>query len=155
MEYMAGIVIGLLTGSVLAWLVATKRAQSELASKAGEADRKHATAEARAASAEATAIEVRRQYEEIRLKASEDFQQLRAELSEESEAKVKAETEKEELSQRLEDEKRLLAEAKEKLTDTFKALAGTTLDSSNKAFLSLAKETFEKLLAEAKGDLGK
>src|SRR5215831_10762032 len=155
MEYIAGIVIGLLAGSALAWLVATKRAQSELASRVGEADRKNAAAEARAASAEATAIEVRRQYEEIRLKASEDFQQLRAELSAESEAKVKAETEKKELSQRLEDEKRLLAEAKEKLTDTFKALAGTTLDHSNKAFLSLAKETFEKVLVEAKGDLGR
>src|SRR5262249_36374876 len=135
MEYIAGIVIGLVAGSALAWLVGTKRAQSELGSRAGEAHRKNAAAGGRAASGEATAIEVRRQYEEIRLKASEDFQQLRAELSAESEAKVKAETEKKELSQRLEDEKRLLAEAKEKLTDTFKALAGTTLDHSNKAFL--------------------
>jgi DNA recombination protein RmuC len=155
MEYVAGIVIGLLAGSALAWLITAKRAQSELVSKVGEADRKIAAAETRAASAEATGTEVRRQYEEIRLKAAEDFQQLRAELSAESEAKVKAETEKKELSQRLEDEKRLLSEAKEKLTDTFKALASTTLDNSNKAFLSLAKETFEKVLAEAKGDLGR
>jgi DNA recombination protein RmuC len=155
MEYVAGIVIGLLAGSVLAWLIATKLAQSELASKVREANREVATAETRAASAEAIAIEVRRQYEESRLKAAEDSQQLRAELTAESEAKVKAETEKKELSQRLEDEKRLLAEAKERLTDTFKALASTTLDTSNKAFLFLAKETFEKLLAEAKGDLGR
>jgi DNA recombination protein RmuC len=155
MEYIAGIVIGLIAGSALAWLISTKRAQSELASKIGEADRKIATAETRAASAEAIAIEVRRQYEETRLKAAADFQQLRTDLSVESEAKVKAETEKRELSQRLEDEKRLLAEAKEKLTDTFKALASNTLDHSNKAFLSLAKETFEKALAEAKGDLGR
>jgi DNA recombination protein RmuC len=155
MEYIAGIVIGLIAGSALAWLISTKRAQSELASKIGEADRKIATAETRAASAEAIAIEVRRQYEESRLKAAADFQQLRTELSAESETKVRAETEKKELSQRLEDEKRLLAEAKEKLTDTFKALASTTLDHSNKAFLSLAKETFEKALAEAKGDLGR
>jgi hypothetical protein len=112
MEYVAGIVIGLLAGSALAWLITTKRAQSELVSKVGEADRKIAAAETRAASAEATGTEVRRQYEEIRLKAAEDFQQLRAELSAASEAKVKAETEKKELSQRLEDEKRLLAEAK-------------------------------------------
>jgi DNA recombination protein RmuC len=55
----------------------------------------------------------------------------------------------------LEDEKRLLAEAEEKLKDTFKALAGSTLENSNKAFLSLARETFEKVLAEARGDLGK
>jgi DNA recombination protein RmuC len=154
MEYVAAIVIGLLAGAAVAWLITTKRAQSEILSRV-EADRRIAAAETRAASAEATVTEVRRQYEEIRLKAVEDFQQLRAELSVESEAKVKAETEKKALSQRLEDEKRLLSEAKEKLTDTFKALASTTLDTSNKAFLSLARETFEKLLAEAKGDLGR
>ena len=154
MEYVAAIVIGLLAGAAVAWLITTKRAQSEILSRV-EADRRIAAAETIAASAEATVTEVRRQYEEIRLKAVEDFQQLRAELSVESEAKVKAETEKKSLSQRLEDEKRLLAEAKEKLTDTFKALASTTLDTSNKAFLSLARETFEKLLAEAKGDLGR
>ncbi len=33
MEYVAGIVIGLLAGSALAWLITTKRAQSELVSK--------------------------------------------------------------------------------------------------------------------------
>jgi DNA recombination protein RmuC len=120
-----------------------------------EADRRNAAAETKAASADATVTELRRQNEEIRLKASEDFQQLRGELAAVTEAKVKAETEKKELSERLEEEKRLLAEAKERLTDTFKALASTTLDTSNKAFLSLAKETFEKLLAEAKGDLGR
>lgn len=87
-------------------------------------------------------------------KAETDFQELRVQLSSESEARVRAETEKEELVQRLEDEKRFLAEAREKLTDTFKALASTTLEDSNKAFFSLAKETFDKVLAEAKGDLG-
>lgn len=155
MENLAGIVIGLLVGAAVTWLIATKLAQSKLANQVGEADRKVAAAETRAASAEAIGIEIRRQYDELRLKAAEDSQQLRAELSAESKAKVKAETEQKDLSQRLEDEKRLLAEAKERLTDTFKALASTTLDNSNKAFLSLAKEAFEKLLAEAKGDLGR
>src|SRR3972149_7025536 len=155
MEYVAGIVIGLLAGAALAWLITTKRAQSELVSKVGEADRKIAAAETKTASAEATGTEVRRQYEEVRRKAETDFQELRVQLSSESEARVRAETEKGELAQRLEDEKRLLAEAREKLTDTFKALASTTLEDSNKAFLSLAKETFDKVLAEAKGDLGK
>jgi DNA recombination protein RmuC len=155
MEYVAGIVTGLFAGATLAWLITTKLAQSKLASQGDEYDRRIAAAETRAACAEATGTEVRRQYEELRLKAAEDFQQLRAELSAESEAKVKAETEKKEIFQRLEDEKRLLAETKERLTDTFKALASTTLDTSNKTFLSLAKETFETLLAEAKGDLGR
>jgi len=155
MEYIVWGLAGLLVGAVVAWLLATKRAQSELITKVGDADRKTAAAESKAASAEAIAAEVRRQYEEVRRKAETDFQELRVQLSSESEARVRAETEKTELAQRLEDEKRLLAEAREKLTDTFKALASTTLESSNKAFLSLAKETFDKVLVEAKGDLGK
>ncbi|HEY6366668.1 MAG TPA: DNA recombination protein RmuC, partial [Candidatus Binatia bacterium] len=155
MQYLAGIGIGFLAGATVAWLLARRHAQSEMVSRVEEANRRIGAAETRAASAEATGIEVRRQYEESRLKAAADFQQLRTELFVESEAKVRAETEKKELSQRLEDEKRLLTDAKEKLTDTFKALASTTLDHSNKAFLSLAKETFEKVLADAKGDLGR
>lgn len=155
MEYVIWSLGGLLVGAVLAWLIATKLVQSQLVGKIGEAERRAATAETKTAAAEATAVEVRRQYEELRQKAEADFQELRVQLSSHSEARVKAETEKEELSQRLEDEKRLLSEAREKLTDTFKALASTTLEDSNKAFLSLAKETFDKVLAEARGDLGK
>ena len=137
MEYIASSLAGLLVGAVVTWLVAAKRAQSELITKVGDADRKTAAAESKTASAEAIAAEVRRQYEEVRRKAETDFQELRVQLSSESEARVRAETEKEELAQRLEDEKRLLAEAREKLTDTFKALASNTLEDSNKAFLSL------------------
>ena len=139
MEYLIWSLAGLLVGAVVAWLVATKRAQSEFITKVSDADRKTAVAESKAASAEATAAEVRRQYEEARRKAASDFQEQRERLSFESEARVRAETEKGELAQRLEDEKRLLVEAREKLTDAFKALASTTLENSNKAFLSLAK----------------
>ena len=155
MEYIAWSLAGLLVGAVVAWLVATKGAQSELITKVGDADRKTAAAESKAAAAEATTTELRKQYDDMRQKTGDDLQQLRVHLSSESEARVRAESEKQELAQRLEDEKRLLAEAKEKLTDTFNALASTTLEDSNKAFLSLAKETFDKVLAEAKGDLGK
>ena len=155
MEYVGWSLGGLILGAVLAWLIATKRGQSELLTKVGDADRKTAAAESKAASAEAIAAEVRRQYEEVRRKAETDFQELRVQLSSESEARVRADTEKKELAQRLDEEKQLLAEAREKLTDTFKALASTTLDDSNKAFLSLAKETFDKVLAKTKGDLGK
>ena len=155
MEYILGTAAGLLIGAVVSWLVASQRAQSKLTSKLEEADRRAAAAETKAAAAEATATELRKQYDEIRQKTNDELQQLRVEVSSEREAKVRAETEKRELGQRLEDERRLLAEAKEKLTDTFKALASTTLENSNKAFLSLARETFEKVLVEARGDLGK
>ncbi|HEY7556530.1 MAG TPA: DNA recombination protein RmuC [Candidatus Binatia bacterium] len=155
MEYIAWAFAGLLVGAVMAWLVASQRGQAELTSKLAEADRRTAAAETRTAAADATSTELRKQYGETRQRTSHELQQLRVELASEREAKVRAETEKQELCQRLEDEKRLLAEAEEKLKDTFKALAGTTLENSNKAFLSLARETFEKVLAEARGDLGK
>jgi DNA recombination protein RmuC len=155
MEYIVWIAVGFGIGAVLAWLVASQRAQSRLISTMGDADRRTAAAETKAAAAEATATELRKQCDEIRQKTDAELQHLRAELSAERAAKVRAETEKQELGQRLEDEKRLLAEAREKLSDTFKALASTTLENSNQAFLSLANETFAKVLAEAKGDLGK
>lgn len=151
MDFVAYTVIGFFAGAALAWLIVSKRAQSNLL----EAERRASAAEAKTASAEATTIELRRQYEKTQQKTTEEIQQLRAQLSTESETRVKAETEKKEIAQRLEEEKQFLAEAEKKLTDTFKALAGTTLDNSTKAFLSLAKETFEKVIVEAKGDLGK
>jgi DNA recombination protein RmuC len=150
MEYIIVGVIALVIGVVLGWLIATRRAQSQLLNAA-----KHTSAvESAAASALATVTELRRQYDEIQKKAEDDFQKLRMQLSAEAQARVKAETERGDLSQRLVEERQLLAEAREKLTDTFKALAGTTLDNSVRSFLSLAKETFGKILAEAKGDLG-
>src|SRR5262245_30325767 len=155
MEYVIWTIGGLVVGAVLSWLIATKHAESELANKVGEAERRSTISETKAAAAEATTTELRRQYEEVHRKENDQLQQLRAQLLSETEGRVRAETEKEELTQRLDDEKRLLEEAREKLTDTFKALASTTLENSNNAFLSLAKETFDKVLAEAKGDLGK
>jgi len=68
---------------------------------------------------------------------------------------VKAETQLAEAFQRLEEEKTLLEEAKNRLADTFKALAGDTLNASTQAFLQLAKETLDKVLTDARGDLGK
>lgn len=57
--------------------------------------------------------------------------------------------------QHLQEERNFLNEAKSKLTDTFKALAGDTLNNSTTAFLKLAKVTLENALTDARGDLGK
>ena len=45
----------------------------------------------------------------------------------------------------------MLEDAKTRLTDAFKALAGDALNNNNEAFLRLANETMGKVLAEAKG----
>ncbi|MCB0344492.1 MAG: DNA recombination protein RmuC [Bdellovibrionales bacterium] len=71
-------------------------------------------------------------------------------------------SERAELETRIEDERRstqdkirILEEARERLTDTFKALSLDALKNNNQSFLDLAKQTFEKLQEGAKGELEK
>lgn len=132
-----------LTG-LIAWLAASSRFRNIFSAKLAEAER-------RAATAEGTTAELRAQI----LSANNDLNELRSILDTEREGKVRAETQLRETIQRLDEEKKMLDEARSKLTDTFKALAGDTLDNSNRAFMNLAKETFDKVLAESRGDLGK
>lgn len=151
MIYFVCVVAGLLVGGILAWLISANRVRKELAVRLEEVERRANIAEGRASGLDGTVVELRVQSQ----KAAEDFEKLRSKLEGEHGARVKAETQLAETSQRLEEERKLLEEAKSKLTDTFKAVAGDTLDSSTSAFLKLAKETFDKVLAEARGDLGK
>ena len=132
-------IAGLAIGAIIAWLKAQNRTSK---------------AEGKVSAMEATLNELRTQSDKRSQKAAEDFERLRMDLSGEREARVRAETQVKETIERLEEEKKLLAEAKERLTDAFKALAGDTLDKTTSAFLKLAKETFDKVLIEAKGDLG-
>jgi DNA recombination protein RmuC len=46
-------------------------------------------------------------------------------------------------------------EAQNKLSDTFKALAGDALGDSSQQFLKLAEKTFGQFMTDAKGDFGK
>jgi DNA recombination protein RmuC len=126
MIYILCVTIGLIVGCILGWVIAAGRVQG-------------------------TVTELRAQIQ----KSSEDLENIRSRLASEQESRVKAETQLVETIQRLEEEKGLLEEAKVKLTDSFKAVAGDTLDNSTNAFLKLAKESFDKILAEANGDLGK
>jgi len=122
-----------------------------MALKVEESERRSNTAEGRASALEGTVDELRKQI----TRSAEDFEKLRNKLEVEQGAKVKAETQMAETVQRLEEEKKLLDDAKAKLTDTFKALAGDTLNNNTDVFLKLAKETLDKILTDAKGDLGK
>jgi DNA recombination protein RmuC len=144
MIYVLCVVIGLIFGGVIAWLLASARVRHQLAKRLEETER-------RASGLEGTMVELRIQIQ----RATEDFDKLRLKLEGEQGARVKAETQLSETMKRLEEEKELLEEAKGKLTDTFKAIAGDTLDNSTSAFLKLAKETFDKVVAESRGDLGK
>jgi DNA recombination protein RmuC len=148
-------IAGLAVGGVIAWLLAKERTRKELAATLEASLSRAGTAEGKAAALDATLAELRKQNEQQRFRAEEDLRSLRERLAGEHEGRVRAETERKEVLDRLEEEKKLLAEAREKLTDAFKALAGDALSSSSEQFLNLARGAFEKILAEAKGDLGK
>lgn len=147
MENTLYIIFGLLAAGLtglIAWLIAESRSRTFFSANLAEAER-------RAATAEGTTAELRAQISSN----TNDLDELRSILDTEREGKVRAETQLLETIQRLDEEKKMLDEARSKLTDTFKALAGDTLDNSNRAFMTLAKETFDKVLAESRGDLGK
>jgi DNA recombination protein RmuC len=148
-------VAGLIVGGIIAWLLAKEQTRKELAGTLEAALSRAGTAEGKAAALDATLDELRKQLEQQRSRSEENLGSLRERYSGEREARVRAETEGKEALDRLEEEKQLLAQAREKLTDAFKALAGDALSSSNEQFLNLARGAFEKILAEAKGDLGK
>jgi len=151
MIYVFFVVAGLVVGGILAWLISANNMRGKLTPKLEEIGRRANIAEGRASGLDGTVAELRAQTQ----KAAEDFEKIRSKLEGEHGARVKSETQLAETFQRLEEERKLLEEAKSKLTDTFKAVAGDTLDNSTSAFLRLAKETFDKILAEARGDLGK
>lgn len=153
-EYMTSalsILAGLLVGGIVVWLLASARTTKHLSSKIEDAERRAAAAQGRASGLEATIAELRLQNQ----KAAENVARLLDQLSTESGARIKAETQLTETMQRLEEEKRLLDDAKAKLADTFKALASDTLSKSTTSFLQLAKEALDKVLTEARGDIGK
>ncbi|MGE5839361.1 MAG: DNA recombination protein RmuC [Deltaproteobacteria bacterium] len=148
-------VAGLMVGGVIAWLLAKERTRKGLAATLEATLSRAAASEGKASALDAALSELRRQNELQGSRAEEDLRSLRDGFNAEQEARVRAETERKDVLDRLEEEKQLLAQAQEKLTDAFKALAGDALSSSNEQFLNLAKGAFEKILAEAKGDLGK
>jgi len=148
-------VVGLAVGGVIAWLLAKERTRKELAATLEATLSRAGAAEGKASTLEAALSELRKQNDLQHSRAEENLCSLRESFNHEHEARVRAETERKEMIDRLEEEKQLLSQAREKLTDAFKALAGDTLSSSNEQFLNLAKGAFEKILAEARGDLGK
>jgi DNA recombination protein RmuC len=63
--------------------------------------------------------------------------------------------EMESMVRQFEEQKRMLDAAEQKLGAVFKAAGGEALKSNSEQFLTLAKQTFDTLLAQAKGDVEK
>jgi DNA recombination protein RmuC len=144
MPYVVAFVVGLLAGGVVAWVLRSARAQAEGA-------RRSAEAEARAGSAEGTVVELRAILEQ----QTADINALRAELDGVRQEKTKAETRIDEALRNVAEQKELLDDARNRLSETFKALSADALQSNNQAFLDAAKRSLDAIVADAKGDLGK
>jgi DNA recombination protein RmuC len=125
--------VSLAAGGIVGWLVAGSRAR------------------ARTAAAEASLGELREQAAQ----KDGELAALRCQLAEEQKARVMAETALCAEREKLVEEKNVFAQAQDKLSDVFKALASDVFKGESQSFLSLADQIFQKLRAEAYGDLGK
>lgn len=151
LHFIAGLSLGAAVFAALAWVLAYARARARYSGRTEEAERRTAAAELRAGALEATSAELRSRAKSL----EEDTERLRSRLEEERGSKVRAETELKGALVRLEEERKTLEDAKSRLSDAFKALAGDVLGKSSESFLRLAKESFDRILAEARGDIGK
>jgi DNA recombination protein RmuC len=134
--------VGLAVGAVLAWLVLRSGARQELAAERATLlerlqGRDQQLQDARRGAEAATGQVEQLQADRTRLMA--DVATLQTRLEEERKA--------------AEAKLALLEEARQKLSDAFKALSADALRSNNQSFLELAKATLEKFQEGAKGDL--
>ena len=94
------------------------------------------------------------------VEAREVLAAARAEADRQREEAFAAQTRVAELTTRIEEERKgaaeklaLLEEARQKLSDAFKALSAESLNANNQAFLHLARATLERFQEGARGDL--
>jgi DNA recombination protein RmuC len=138
------VVLAFAAGGVVAWLVASARARAEYEKRIGEAD-------AARASHQSTAEGLRAQVEQAR----EDLAATQQKADEERSGRVAAETALREAAKNLDEQRKAIEDVRAKMAETFDALAAAALKSSTQEFLKLAGVTFDKLKAEASGDLSK
>ena len=138
------VVAGIIIGGIAGWLIGVYRARVESFNKITEAERRGSEAETRLA-----VIQSQLQ------QAIQEQNQLRQKLEQEQANRITAETTLKETQLRLAEQQKFLDEAKEKLSETFKALAGDTLNTTHTTFLNMSREGLEKILLEASSELAK
>ena len=127
MAELAWLVAGALLGGAMAWVVVRARLS-------GAAHAERAAVQARVAALEALSDELRKQLTQRDLETGD----LRGALEIERAARAQAETRWDAARQSLEEQKGLLDTARERLTDTFKALSADALRQSQSSFLEMA-----------------
>ncbi len=127
---------GVVLGGAAAWLVARSRAVT-----AARVERE--PLQTRLTAVETLADELRKQLTQGDLEMAD----LRTTLDGERTGRAHAEARWEAARQSLDEQKQLLDAARDRLTDTFKALSADALRESNTAFLELAREALDNQMA--------
>lgn len=143
------VVIGFLLGGIISWFLSKDLTEKKLKKLIDESEKQKNTINSDLQAANALLKDTRDQLTISQNKADELQKQYNIAIQ----AKVKAQTEVDQIKIQLVAEKQLLENAKEQLKDAFKSLAGDTLSKSTEDFLKLAKENFDKIVADAKGDM--
>lgn len=128
--------VGVIVGAVGAWLML--RSHVRTTALAGTQ-----ALQSRLAVSESLGDELRKQLSQRDL----DTGDLRGALQAERAQRVQAEARAEASRENIEEQKRLLESARERLTETFKALSSDALRQSTSAFLEQARETIDGQLA--------
>jgi DNA recombination protein RmuC len=149
------IVIALIiAAAVFGWLASSALSRRRHSDQLVDSQKQLSASEGKVSALQAMIEQLREDTDKLSRKADEDFRTLREKLSVEQTARVQAETTLKETQLRLAEERILIEKAQQDLSDAFKALAATSLNENNEAFIKLARATFENVLSEAKGDLG-
>jgi len=135
-------IAGAVLGGFLGWLWSASRAANEIAAV-------RIDAEGKIKAAESATAELRSQLDG----RGRQITELESGFRSANEHRIAAETRLEEAQSNLNEQKKLLEEARQKLADAFSALAADALQSNNQAFLHLARQSFETIQTQAKGDL--
>ena len=148
----SGILLGLLTGGVLAWLWLGRHAARiamDAAAALAAKDAELARLNERVAGGERRAAEL----EDARLAAVKRFDEAREELARLQSANADIRARMEEERKAAQEKMAMLGQAQKALSDAFQALSAEALRANNQTFLELAKSTFDKLQETAKTDL--
>ena len=140
MEIMLYIIGGLIVGLVMGWLAASRRELGRVGQLAGEL----AATKERAA-----------QLDQQLITREQKIELLNQELANGQEQIGRLAQQIQDQQKDLEEQKKILDDAQQKLQDAFKTLATDALKVSKEDFLQLAKQSFEGMLNQAKGDMGK
>jgi len=144
------LLLGLALGGGSAWLLAATRHRGTVAALRAALETEHALAGQRLADREARLVELQhtiREQLEPRLAAdAEKITRLHGD-------NMALQTRLAEAEKRFTEERQLLSQARQELSDSFKALSADIFKSNSHSFLELAKETMSGFQEKATGDL--